>query len=56
VWLDGPQMTQLMKDKERLDWALGRAIVQYYPDADEYLHRIESREDIDKAISSEVSD
>lgn len=56
VWLDGPQMTQLMKDKEMLDWALSRAIVQYYPDADEYLHRIESREDIDKAISSEVSD
>jgi hypothetical protein len=43
----------LMKDKEMLDWLLSRAIVQYYPDADpEYLHRIESREDINKAISS----
>jgi hypothetical protein len=53
VWLDGSQMTQLMKDKEMLDWLLSRAIVQYYPDADpEYLHRIESREDINKAISS----
>jgi hypothetical protein len=51
VWLDGPQMTQLMKDKEMLNWALSRAIVQYYPDADpEYLHRIESRADIDEAM------
>jgi excisionase family DNA binding protein len=50
---DDEKFRELQKDKERLDWLLSRAIVQYYPDADpEYLHRIESREDINKAISS----
>jgi hypothetical protein len=40
VWLDGKQMTELMKDKERLDWVLSHA-GQYW---------LSLREDINKEM------
>jgi len=32
VWLDGKQMTELMKDRERLDWLIDNNCEIYEPD------------------------
>ena len=58
VWLDGPQMTQLIKDNERLDWILSNNMVkgewETSGDDDRIQYQViyPDREAIDKEISS----
>ena len=56
VWLDGKQMTELMKDKERLDWLIDNASISMLrkdEDGEEWwveLSYSEAREDIDEEM------
>ena len=57
VWLDGKQMTELMKDKERLDWLIDNASISMLrkdEDGEEWwveLSYNEGREDIDTSMA-----
>jgi len=57
VWLYGKHMTELMKDKERLEWLIDNASISMLrkdEDGEEWwveLNYSEAREDIDKLIA-----
>ena len=47
------ELSELRKDKERLDWLLDNAIIQHYPAINpDYLYRIDKRKDIDKEMKT----
>ena len=47
------ELSELRKDKERLDWLLDNAIIQHYPASNpDYLYRIDKRKDIDKEMKT----